>query len=160
MRLVIEGEDFRRLSSETQRDLMKLLTGKNYMEAPEPPRKSRYRLREPIDLTPELTAKLMHGLADDHRRRLEVFARNEGRVSMQELLKLTNDTDWHVLSYFQSVVTRKLRRLLPESGKNVQLIGWDYDSTQWNADHTQIVDGTYYVTGESARCLRSHFHMT
>ncbi|NIR29086.1 MAG: hypothetical protein GWN84_07175 [Gammaproteobacteria bacterium] len=159
MRLVIEGEDFRRLSPETQRDLMKLLTGTNYVEAPELPRKTRYRLREPIDLTPELTAKLMHGLADDHRRRLELFARNDGRASMQELLKLTNDTDWHVLSYFQSVVTRKLRRLLPDGGKAVQLIGWDYNSTQWDAEHTQIVDGTYYVTGESATCLRSYFHL-
>jgi len=159
MRLVIEGEDFRRLSPETQRDLMKLLTGKNYTEVPELPRKTRYRLREPIDLTPELTAKLMHGLADDHRRRLELFARNEGRATMQELLKITNDTDWHMLSYFQSVVTRKLRRLLADAGKGVQLIGWDYNSTQWNADHTQIVDGTYYVTEESARCLRSYFHL-
>jgi hypothetical protein len=158
MRLVIESDDFRRLSTDTQRDLMRLLSGKSFIEAPERVRKSRYRWRRPMDLTPELTAKLMHGLTEEHRRRLELFAGKNGRVSMKELLEVTGDHDWHVLSYFQSVLTRKLRRLVPDADRALHLIGWDYDSTVWDQDHTRIVDGVYYVTEESARCLRSHFH--
>ena len=37
--------------------------------------------REPIDLDPDLTAKLLRGLAENHRLRLEVFARQGTRVS-------------------------------------------------------------------------------
>ena len=102
--------------------------------------------RHPIDLDLDLTAKLLRGLAENHRLRLEVFARQGARVSFQDLLAVTGDSDLRVLSYFQGALTRKLRRLLDDREKRVHLIGWDYASTRWNDARTEIVDGICYVT--------------
>lgn len=102
--------------------------------------------RRPIDLSPELAIRLLHGLAENHRRRLEVFARQGERVSMRDLLAVTGDRDLRVLSYFQGALSRKLRRLLADRDKKVHLMGWDYATTKWDAEHVRIVDGVCYVT--------------
>lgn len=163
MRLVIEEADFQRLSTATQNELLQALLGRAPAGAAvlptSPVKKPRYRLREPVDLSPELTAKLMHGLAENHRRRLRLFAERGGRVSMRELMALTGDTDVRALSHFEGAVTRRLRRILGDKDKVAYLIGWDYDSTQWNDDTTEIVDGTFYVTEPTLRCLREHFEL-
>ena len=157
MRLVIEASDFRRLSADTQKELIRHFAGKTFLEAKESRRQTQQELREPMDLDRDLTVQLMHGLADNHRKRLEIFARQEGRVSMKQLLGVTGDRDPRVLSYFQSVVTRKLRRVLGDTEKKVYLIGWDYASTKWNKEHTAIVDGDYYVTRKTLAALKNHF---
>lgn len=168
MRLVIEASDFRRLSAGTQKELIKQFAGRQFVEAtdtrrPEGSEKRggrSWEYREPIDLDHDLTVQLVHGLAENHRKRLLLFARDNGRVSMKQLLKITGDKDPRVLSYFNSVITRKLRRILGDSEKKAYLIGWDYDSTRWNKEHTVITDGTYYVTEKSANALSSYFHNT
>jgi len=157
MRLVIEANDFRRLSADTQKELIRHFAGRNFLEAKEGRRRGQYESREPIDLNRDLTLQLMHGLADNHRRRLEAFARSNGRMAMSRLLKVTGDTDPRVLSYFQSVITRKLRRILGDSEKKMYLIGWDYASTKWNKAHTEIVDGDYYVTNRTLNALKAFF---
>lgn len=78
-------------------------------------------------------------------------------MAMSRLLKVTGDTDPRVLSYFQSVITRKLRRILGDSEKKMYLIGWDYASTKWNKEHTEIVDGDYYVTNRTLNALKAFF---
>ena len=157
MRITIEAADFRRLSSETQQELLSAFAGRQ-LEPARQTRKSRYRWREPTALGPEQVAQLLHGLTDEHRARLKVFAHSgDGRVGMKDLLAANGDTDWHQLSYFQSVVTRKLRRILGDTSKAAHLIGWDYDTTRWNADHTAIVDGVYYVSPTTAESLRQYF---
>ena len=65
---------------------------------------------------------------------------------MRQLLAATDDSDLRVLSYFQGALTRKLRRLLNDREKQIHLIGWDYATTRWDVDHTNIVDGVCYVT--------------
>ena len=110
--------------------------------------------RVPIDLGPELATRLLHGLAENHRGRLEVFARQGERVSMSDLLAVTGDSDLRVLSYFQGALSRKLRRLLADRDKKVHLIGWDYSTTRWDDDHARIVDGVCYVTAETRESLR------
>ena len=157
MRLVIEANDFRRLSADTQKELIRHFAGRNFLEARESRRRGQHEWREPIDLNRDLTVQLMHGLADNHRRRLEIFTRKSGRVSMKQLLKVTGDEDAKVLSYFQSVVTRKLRRILGDSEKKTYLICWDYGSTKWNKEHTRIVDGEYYVTTRTMNALKGYF---
>lgn len=157
MRLVIEANDFRRLSADTQKELIRHFAGKTFLEAKESRKEKPQELREPMDLDRELTVQLMHGLADNHRKRLEAFSRRNGRVSMKQLLKVTGDRDPRVLSYFQSVVTRKLRRVLGDTEKRTYLIGWDYASTKWNKEHTAIVDGDYYVTKATLAALKSYF---
>ena len=158
MRLVIEASDFRRLSAETQKELIRHFAGRNFLETKEGRRRSQYEWREPIDLDHDLTVQLMHGLAENHRKRLEAFAKNKGRMSMKQLLKVTGDKDPSVLSYFQSVITRKLRRILGDKEKRTYLIGWDYGSTKWNKAHTEIIDGDYYVTDKTSSALKTYFH--
>ena len=165
MRLVIEASDFRRLSVATQKELIKQFAGRQFVESTDTRRGDgkdkrggrHWEDREPLDLDPELTIQLLHGLAENHRKRLLLFARNNGRVSLKQLLKVTGDKDPRVLSYFNSVVTRKLRRILGDSEKKAYLIGWDYDSTRWNKEHTTITDGIYYVTEKSAAALANYF---
>jgi len=157
MRLVIEASDFRRLSADTQKELIRHFAGQHFLEVRESRRKGQYESREPIDLNRDLTRQLMHGLADNHRRRLEAFTRHKGRVTMKQLLKVTGDRDSKVLSYFQSVITRKLRRILGDTEKKTYLIGWDYASTKWNKEHTEILDGDYYVTNKTLGALKSYF---
>ncbi len=109
--------------------------------------------RRPIDLSPDLVARLLHGLAENHGRRLEVFARRGERVSMHDLLAVTGDSDLRVLSNFQGALSRKLRRLLADREKKVHLIGWDYGSTKWDDEHTKIVDGVCFVTTATRESL-------
>lgn len=157
MQLTIEATDFRRLTSATQQELLSVLAGQS-LEPAKTVHKTRYRWRRPTDLSVEQIPQLLQGLGDDHRRRLKAFAdTTDGRIGMSDLLAVTGDSDWRVLSYFQSVVTRKLRRILGDESKASHLIGWDYDSTKWNDDHTMVVDGVYYVSPDTARSLREYF---
>ena len=163
MRLIIEADDFRKLSRSTQRELIEQFAGARLVAGHTPPRPGpvergpSYEWRRPVDLTHELTIQLMHGLGEPHRRRLALFARRGGSVTMKQLLKVTSDDDPKVLSYFQSVVTRKLRRIIGDEEKQALLITWDYESTKWDRTHTHIVDGIYYISDESAAMLREYF---
>lgn len=157
MRLVLDQHDLRQLSAGTQKELIEFLAGKRVVNLKTAAKKTSSSWDRPIDLTPELTNKLMHGLAENHRERLKLFAQKKGRVSMRDVLAVTRDKDVRALSYFQGAVTRKLRRILDDPDKRVYLLGWDYDSTKWDRDHTTIVDGILYVTGPTANSLREYF---
>lgn len=154
MNIVIEQADFRRLSPGTQQEIIEQLTGKPLAQPEASGRHARLFWRRPVDLSPDLTLKLIHGLSEVHRKRLEVLAEKGGRASVKELLAVSGDTDWHVLSHFQSVLTRRLRRLVEDPEKKAELIKWDFDSTQWNSERTTIVDGVYYCSEPTAAALR------
>ncbi len=157
MRLVIEQSDFRRLSAQTRKELLEAFTGKS-LPAPEPAKPSAKALwREPMDLSPELAARLLHGLSQPHRARLELFAKKGGRVTQRELLKATNDSDMRVLSHFQAVLSRRLRRLLDDPDKRIHLIGWDFNATKWDKSHSDIINGVYYVTEATTHTLQDYF---
>jgi len=165
MRLVIEGSDFQRLSQATQDELLRVLKGREVPPGaevngtPAPTRRPRFRWRRPVDLNSDLTSRLMHGLGENHKARLKLFAEKGGRVSLQQLLAVTGDSEPRALSHFEGAVTRRLRRILGDSEKVAYLIGWDYDSTQWNADRSEIVDGTYYVSDATLQRLRDYFEL-
>jgi hypothetical protein len=165
MRLVIEPQDFKQLSKPTQDELLRVLSGHGDSPAAASAaatngKKPRLRWRRPVDLTPELTQRLMHGINEQHVDRLRLFAENDGRVSMRQLMGRTEDDDVRVLSHFEGAITRRLRRILGDTEKVAYLIGWDYDSTEWNADKSQIVDGMYYVSDETAHCLKDYFGLS
>ena len=122
-------------------------------EKTRPGRRTPDLWRNPVDLDLDLAMKLLRGLAENHRLRLEVFARQGPRVSVRQLLAVTGDDDLHVLSYFQGALTRKLRRLLDDREKRIHLIGWDYARTRWNDERTQILDGICYVTDGTRKSL-------
>ena len=107
----------------------------------------------PIDLSPALATRLLHGLAESHRQRLALFAHYGERVSMHALLAITGDTDLRALSYFQGALSRKLRRLLADEERKIHLIGWDYTTTKWDDAHARIVDGVCYVTKATRESL-------
>jgi len=107
----------------------------------------------PMDLTPELAERLVNGLAKNHRHRLELLVRNGGRASMVALLDITGDNDLRILSYFQGALSRKIRRLAGDKEHRLHLIGWDYASTVWNAEHTKIVNGDCYISEQSVVAL-------
>ena len=157
MRVIIEKADFRWLSRETQKELLQALAGKD-LTRPEPMKTSPNVLwRQPMDLSPDLAARLLHGLSEPHRVRLELFAKKGGRVTQRELLKVTKDNEMRVLSHFQAVLSRRLRRLLHEPEKRIHLIGWDFNAIKWDKTHTNIINGVYYVTDGTTRTLQNYF---
>ena len=156
MRLVIEESDFRSLSTELQMELLKRFAGIDLRPAP-PPKPSRARWRVPVDLSHDLAMKLLHGMPEEHKRRLRLFARDDGRVRMSELLSTMGNKDVRALSHFEGAVTRRLRRIMDDEEKKAHLIGWDYESTRWDKDSSTIVDGDYYVTPRTARVLMEYF---
>jgi hypothetical protein len=158
MKIVIDTSDWQRLSAPVRQELLRLLGGQPPTEAPRASADQRgLRWRVPYDLTPALAKKLLRGLGDDTVRRLKLFARNGGRVTMRDLLAVTKDSDLHVLSAFEGMVTRKLRRLIGDDNKIASLIMWDYEAEQWDADHKELVDGVFYVSAPTAQVLQRHF---
>ncbi len=159
MRIVIEQSDFRRLSAETQKELIAAFTGAAPCAAAPVKKPGKLLWRQPMDLSSDLAVRLLHGLSAPHRARLRLFAQKRGRVTQRELLRATDDRDLRVLSHFQAVLSRRLRRLLDDPEKRIHLIGWDFDATKWDKSHSNIVNGVYYVTEPTARVLRGYFEI-
>ncbi len=157
MRIVIEQSDFRRLSAETQKELIEAFAGKALRVAEPAKKQTKLLWCQPTDLSPDLAVRLLHGLSEPHRARLKLFARKGGRVTQRELLKATDDKDMRVLSHFQAVLSRRLRRLLDDPEKRIHLIGWDFEATKWDKSHSDIINGVYYVTEPTTRALRDYF---
>lgn len=157
MRIVIEQSDFRQLSAEARREIIEKFAGETLEPRSGAKSGANLRWRQPVDLDEDMATRLIHGLAEPHKRRLELFAKKGGRVRQKDLLAVTGDTDMRTLSHFQAVLTRRLRRFLEDPDKRVHLIGWDFDSEAWDSDHTELLDGTYYVTDRTANALKSHF---
>ena len=157
MQIVIDTNDWQRLSAPVQQELLRLL-GSEAATAPRGAAEQRgFRWRVPHDLTPALAKKLLRGLSEDALKRLKLFARNGGRVTMRDLLAVTKDSDLHVLSAFEGMVTRKLRRLVGDDNKIVSLIMWDYEAEQWDAEHKELIDGIFYVSPTTAQVLQRQF---
>ena len=156
MKIQIDEADFKQLSPAVQRELLERFAGDSGVYGRRRRAKpAKLDWRRPIDLSPELAQRLVHGLSEDHRRRLALFTRKNGRVRMKEILALTGETDLRATTAFQRVVTRRLRRLIEDPERKAQLIAWDFDATRWDEDRITIVDGVYYVTEPTAAALRS-----
>lgn len=156
MNIVIEHTEFRRLSSGTQKEILEQLSGRKIDESGRAGRAVHTKLswRRPVDLTPTQTRRLVHGLGPNHRKRLELLANNNGRASLKHLLDVTGDSDLRVLSHFQGVVTRRLRRMIADPEKKAELVKWDFESTKWDRAGSTIVDGVYYVSPATAAALK------
>ncbi len=163
MHIVIEQSDFRRLSAGAQRELIEAFAGavpRGALAVARPAKTPGKLLwRQPMDLAPELAPRLLHGLSEPHRARLKLFARKGGRVTQRDLLKVTGDADLRVLSHFQAVLSRRLRRLLDDPEKRIHLIGWDFSATKWDKSHNNIINGVYYVTEPTTQALRDYFEI-
>ncbi len=169
MQIVIDQSDFRQLSPEIQAALIQALGGRimggmagvardpargpaaNKASVSDP----ELRWRQPVDLQPDQAVRLVHGLSEEHRRRLELFTRKGGRVRMKEMQALFGDPDLRAASEFQKAMTRRLRRIVHDPEKKAQLIGWDFDGTKWDDKKTTIVDGIYFVSPTTAEALQS-----
>ena len=93
MQIVIEHSEFQKLSPSTQQELLERLAGKSLQTASQSKRRAQLYWRRPVDLSTDLTAKLLHGLSEPHRKRLALLAEKKGRASMTELLAVTGDKD-------------------------------------------------------------------
>ena len=153
-RIVIERHELLGLSASAQDEIKRVLREREPGKRRRPTRSSSRKDVVPFDLDSDLAKRLLYRLADNHKRRLELFARNDGRVGMNDLLAVTGDADVRVLSYFHGALNRKLRRIVGDRERKAFLIGWDYGSTTWDAEHKRIVDGICYVTPATAKSLR------
>ena len=155
MQIVIEAKDFRRLSPETQRELLRKFADPKLLQPARRTAQTETTWNKPVDLDKSLAQRLVHGLSDNHRERLKIFANSKGRAHMKDLLAVTGDTHWRALSLFEGAMTRRLRRLIGDTEKKAHLIGWDYESTVWDKGHKEIKDGVYYVTPKTAKALKA-----
>jgi len=157
MRIVLDANDFMRLSEGARGEILGLLDAGASQGGKRGAANSALRWRRPYDLSLEQARKLLHGMPEEHLKRLRLFAGGQGRVRLKDLLGVTRDKDIRVLSHFEGTLTRKLRRLLNDNEKKATLLGWDYDATQWSDDGAAIADGVYYVTPPTARSLKAYF---
>ena len=157
MKIQIDETDFKQLSPTVQRELLERFAGDVgvYSRSRRRDKPAKLDWRRPLDLSLEQAQRLVHGLSEDHRRRLALFARKNGRVRMKEILAVTGETDLRATTAFQRVVTRRMRRLIEDPERKAQLIAWDFDATKWDEDRITIVDGVYYVSEPTAAALRS-----
>ena len=155
MQIVIGQSEFRRLSPGTQKELLEHLAGGRLPREIRGRQSTELHWRKPVDLTTPMITKLLHGLSETQKKRLELFASKNGRATVTELLAVTGDTDWRTLSHFQAVLTRRLRRLIDDPDKKAEVIKWDFESTKWDGDGSNIVDGVYYVSPRTAQSLRA-----
>ena len=164
MQIVIESIDWRRLSSGAREELLQLLE-EPLASAPAQQRSATasadsnkgFRWRVPFDLTADLGRKLLRGLTADQLKRLKLFAKSNGRVSLKTMLSATKGADLHVLSAFEGAVTRKLRRLVGDDNRIISLIMWDYEAEKWDKGHNELVDGVFYVSPATVQALRKCF---
>jgi hypothetical protein len=157
MQLVIDHADFARLSSATRSELIRLLGGEAQTAPSSPgaaPAKATFRWRQPHDVSVPLLRKLLKGADATTRERLTIFARNNGRASMKQLLAVTKDKDWHALTPWEGAITRRLRRLVGDDNRIVSLMQWDYETEVWDGEHSRLLDGVYYVSPATTKALR------
>lgn len=159
MRLVIEHSEFKRLSSPTQRELLEAFADGDAPSQRGQGRGANLLWRQPFNLTMDLATRLIHGLSEPHKVRLRALAEHDGRISQKDLLAATGDGEMRVLSHFQSVLSRRLRRFIDDPEKKAHLVGWDFEATVWNDDGSEILDGIYYVTGTTNATLRDYFEI-
>ena len=158
MQLVIDQADFVRLSSATRGELLRLLGGETQPASAAPgaatAAKRNFRWRQPHDVNQAQLRKLLKGADAATRERLAVFARNNGRASMKQLLAVTKDKDWHALTPWEGAITRRLRRLVGDDNRIVSLMQWDYEAEVWDADHSNLLDGVYFISPATTKALR------
>ena len=161
MQLVIDQSDFARLSGAARGELLRLLGGEGQPAiAPAVvPAKRNFRWRQPHDVNQALLRKLLKGADTATKERLAIFARNNGRASMKQLLAVTKDKDWHALTPWEGSITRRLRRLVGDDNRIVSLMQWDYEAEVWDADHSHLLDGVYYVSEATTKALRKYFEL-
>ena len=156
MQLVIDQADFGRLSPGARSELLNLLSPPTQAQSPAAATRRNFRWRQPHDVTLPLLRKLLKGADAATRDRLTIFARNNGRASMKQLLAVTKDKDWHALTPWEGGITRRLRRLVGDDNRIVSLMQWDYDAEVWDADHSHLLDGVYYLSETTTKALRKH----
>ena len=108
-------------------------------------------------MTADLGSKLLRGLTADQLKRLKLFAKGNGRVSLKTMLAATKGADLHVLSAFEGTCTCKLRRLVGDENRIISLIMWDYEAEKWDKGHNELVDGVFYVSPATVQALRKCF---
>jgi hypothetical protein len=157
MRIVIEQSEFRGLSPDTQQELIQKLTGSAIQLGKRSRSRGALSWRKPVDLSEDMAARLLHGLSEPHRLRLQLFANAGGRVRQRDLLAVTGDTDFRTLSHFQAVLSRRLRRFMEDPEGRAHVIGWDFEAEEWDGSHKTLLDGIYYVTDQTTKSLQSCF---
>jgi hypothetical protein len=155
MQLIIDRADFRRLSPATQRELLEMLTGRAETQAKRSEAPG-LRWRVPYDLPEDIAQRLVAKLDGKHLELLRLFARSkDGRVTMQQFLKLTGSGDLKSTTELLHDITSRLRRLIEDPEKKAQLAHWDFDATKWDAGQTTIVDGVYFVSDKTRKTLET-----
>lgn len=177
MQIVIDGKDFKRLSSVAQAEILGLVSDlgstakKQAKAAPKAAATSQLeakkeavqteteglRWREPVDLDLDQCRRLTAGMTKKQLDILKAFSSKSGRASMKKLLEVTGEKDLHGISKFQGLATRHLRHIIKDPHYKAQLFAWDFDKTKWDKGKTMIVDGEYYVSPTTAESLRKFF---
>lgn len=144
MRLVIEAEDFKTLSADTQRELLRRFAGDLWLGKPAGSKNDREEPEELAALSPELAGRLVDGLSIEDRRVLQMFAERGGRVEAVELLAVAGHGSERSVENFEARIRRKLRKL-GGTASNAPLFAIE----QVGGEHVFRVSG---ATAQSLRC--------
>jgi len=149
MKIILETEDFQRLSTAARDEILKLATGSKVSCNEEDPYGA-------ADLTPALAKKFMAGVSVQTKELLKVFVDNGGRASYSQLLKQQGKyDDWRKLRGFFSGVTRRTRKILQDN--EAQLLIWDENTAGYD-EEGELLDGEYVMSSMTVKALNLYFN--
>lgn len=149
--ILIERRDIDKLSEPTRKELLGLLL----KDTAEPMQAEHYFSPEgPTDLTPQLMKKFMSGVSTRTRDGLKVFAEQNGRAKMSDIVKALELEDWRQTKGFQSGITRRVRSV--SGDEDGYLLEWD-ESAAVYSDDEELVDGEWYLSPATTAALRIYF---
>ena len=88
MNIVLNENDLNSLSSPALKEIYSLIGSQNLDSSSLP--KSQDEEDKPYDMTAHMTKKFMSGVAEKTKHFLKVFADNDGKGKVDDLLKATN----------------------------------------------------------------------
>lgn len=144
MRLVIEAEDFKTLSTETQHELLRCLAGDAWAEKRGGWKKDTEAPEGLAQLSPEHAARLVDGLPGEDRRMLQMFAERGGRVEASDLLAVAGPGRARAVEEFGARMQCKLEKLgATAPGEPL------FTMAQADGEHVFRTSG---ITAQSLRC--------
>lgn len=149
MNIVLTSEDFLKLSRATREEILTLfstdtLSPKSIVDSED----------GPAQLTPLLVKKFMGTVGDLTKKLLRVFAENNGRASLSQLLAHTQYTDWRKLTGFLAGVTKRVRNILQD--EEATLFAWDESTAKYD-ENDVLVDGEYYMSSLTLNSLKKYY---
>ena len=137
MKIIIEEKDWKILSKNTKNEILAI-----YNEAPE--ELSHDDIEDDLlDLTPKSAKNFMSNMSENSKSCLRILAENNGKATIDQLLKATGYSNYQDLRGVFAGLTRRARRFDTGGDGEARLLEWVQGDTDDDDDgHFKVSDRT------------------